>query len=199
MKKSLVVLIVVFVVALLAANWGCGTYNGLVSQEEEVNAAWAQVQNVYQRRADLVPNLVATVQGAADFERGTLTDVINARAKATQITVDSSVLNNPQKFQQFQAAQGELGGALSRLMAVVERYPDLKANQNFLDLQSQLEGTENRIAVERRKFNETAQRFNARIRTVPASFVANMAGLHHKEYFQAEPTAQKAPEVKFGH
>ncbi|MFN8179773.1 MAG: LemA family protein [bacterium] len=199
MKRSLVVLIVVFVVVLLGANWGCGTYNGLVSMEEGVNSAWAQVQNVYQRRADLVPNLVATVQGAADFERGTLTDVINARAKATQVTIDSSVLNDPAKFSQFQAAQGELGGALSRLLVAVEKYPDLKANENYLQLQSQLEGTENRIAVERRKFNEVAQGFNARIRTVPTNFVANMAGLHHKEYFQADATAQKAPEVKFGH
>jgi LemA protein len=198
MKRSLVVPLVVVAIALLAANWGCGTYNSLVGLDEEVNSAWAQVQNVYQRRADLVPNLVATVQGAADFERGTLTDVIEARAKATQVTIDESVLNDPEKFATFQAAQGELSGALSRLLVAVERYPDLKANQNFLALQSQLEGTENRITVERRKFNDVAQRFNARIRVVPTNIVANFGGFHRKSYFEADAAAQKAPEVKFG-
>jgi LemA protein len=196
--KKLVVPAVVVAIALLAANWGCGSYNQLVGLDEQVTAAWAQVQNVYQRRADLVPNLVATVEGAADFERGTLTDVIEARAKATQITVDESIVNDPQKLAAFQAAQGELSGALSRLLVAVERYPDLKANQNFLALQSQLEGTENRIAVERRKFNEAAQTFNARIRVVPTSLIARLGGFQRKAYFEADAAAQKAPEVKFG-
>jgi LemA protein len=196
--KKLAVPAVVVVIALLAANWGCGSYNQLVGLDEQVTAAWAQVQNVYQRRADLVPNLVATVEGAADFERGTLTDVIEARAKATQITVDESIVNDPQKLAAFQAAQGELSGALSRLLVAVERYPDLKANQNFLALQSQLEGTENRIAVERRKFNDTAQTFNARIRRLPTSLVARIGGFERKAYFEADAAAQKAPEVKFG-
>jgi len=196
--KKFVVPAVVVAIALLAANWGCSSYNQLVGLDEQDTAAWAQVQNVYQRRADLVPNLVATVEGAADFERGTLTDVIEARAKATQITVDESIVNDPQKLAQFQAAQGELSGALSRLLVAVERYPDLKANQNFLALQSQLEGTENRIAVERRKFNETAQTFNARIRVLPTSLIAQVGGFERKAYFEADAAAQKAPEVKFG-
>ena len=196
--RKLVVPIVVVLIALFAGNWGCGTYNGLVQMDESVTATWAQVQNVYQRRADLIPNLVATVEGAADFERATLTDVINARAKATQITVDESIVNSPEKLQQFQAAQGELSGALSRLLVAVERYPDLKANQNFLSLQSQLEGTENRIAVERRKFNETAQAFNARIRVMPTALVARFGGFTRKAYFEADAGAEKAPQVKFG-
>ena len=195
--KKWAIPIVAFVVVLFAANWGCGSYNSLVSMEEGVNSAWAQVQNVYQRRADLIPNLVATVQGAADFERGTLTDVIEARSKATRITVDESILNDPQKFAQFQAAQGELSGALARLLVAVEAYPALKANENFLTLQSQLEGTENRIAVERRKFNEAAQAFNAAIRRLPAALVARLAGFQRKAYFEAETAAQKAPEVQF--
>lgn len=195
--KKLVLPVLAFVIVLLVANWGCGGYNSLVSLEEEVNAAWAQVQNVYQRRADLVPNLVATVQGAADFERGTLTDVIEARSKATRITVDESILNDPEKFAQFQAAQGELSGALARLLVAVEAYPTLKANENFLALQSQLEGTENRIAVERRDFNQVAQRYNALIRRLPTALIARLGGFERKAYFEADPTAQKAPEVKF--
>jgi len=196
--KKLAVPIVVVLIALFAANWGCGSYNSLVSLDEQVTASWAQVQNVYQRRADLIPNLVATVEGAADFERGTLTDVIEARAKATQITVDESIVDDPQKLAAFQAAQGELSGALSRLLVAVERYPDLKANQNFLSLQSQLEGTENRIAVERRRFNEAAQTFNARIRRMPTALVARLAGFARKAYFEADAGAQKPPEVNFG-
>lgn len=197
MKRSLVILIVVFVAVLLFANWGCGTYNGLVTQEEEVTSAWAQVQNVYQRRADLIPNLVSTVQGAADFERGTLTDVINARAKATGITVDSSVLNDPAKFQQFQQAQGELGGALSRLLVAVEKYPDLKANANFMELQSQLEGTENRIAVERKNFNEAVNDYNSYIRRFPTNLITGIFGFSPKGYFQSTPGSERPPEVKF--
>ena len=195
--KKFAVPLVVALLALFLGNWGCGSYNRLVGLDESVTASWAQVQNVYQRRADLIPNLVATVEGAADFERGTLTDVINARAKATQITVDESIVNSPEKLQQFQAAQGELSGALSRLLVAVERYPDLKANANFLSLQSQLEGTENRIAVERRKFNEAAQTFNARIRVMPTALVARLGGFTRKAYFEADATAQKVPEVKF--
>ena len=196
--KKFAVPVIVALIALFLGNWGCGSYNQLVKLDESVTASWAQVQNVYQRRADLIPNLVATVQGAADFERGTLTDVINARAKATQITVDASTLSSPEKLQQFQAAQGELSGALSRLLVAVERYPDLKANANFLSLQSQLEGTENRIAVERRKFNEEAQTFNARIRVMPTALVARFGGFTRKAYFEADATAQKVPEVNFG-
>jgi LemA protein len=196
--KKLVVPIAAFVLVLFVANWGCGSYNSLVTLQEEVNSAWAQVQNVYQRRADLIPNLVATVQGAADFERGTLTDVIEARAKATRITVDEKMLDDPEKFAQFQAAQGELSGALARLLVAVEAYPTLKANENFLTLQSQLEGTENRIAVERRNFNDTAQRYNAVIRRLPAALIARVAGFERRAYFEAEPTAQNAPEVQFG-
>jgi LemA protein len=196
--KKLIVPIAAFVIVLLAANWGCGSYNGLVSSEEEVIAAWAQVQNVYQRRADLIPQLVETVKGAASFERGTLTDVIEARSKATRITVDEKILNDPEKFAQFQAAQGEVSSALARLLVSVEAYPELKANENFLALQSQLEGTENRIAVERRRFNETAQGFNARIRRLPTALVARLGGFERKAYFEADPTAQKAPQVNFG-
>jgi LemA protein len=196
--KRLIVPVAAFVIVLLAANWGCGSYNRLVSSEEAVTAAWAQVQNVYQRRADLIPNLVETVKGAAAFERGTLTDVIEARAKATQITVDENLLNDPGKFAQYQAAQGEISGALSRLLVAVEAYPELKANENFLALQTQLEGTENRIAVERRNYNEAAQSFNAAIRRFPAAFVARLGGFQRKAYFEADAASRKAPAVNFG-
>ena len=194
-----VILLVLAVVLLLAGFGGCSSYNRLVALDESVSSAWAQVGNVYQRRADLIPNLVETVKGAADFEKSTLTQVVEARAKATQIQmeVSSEVLNNPQAFERFQAAQGELSGALARLLVAVERYPELKANENFLALQSQLEGTENRIAVERRNFNETAQTYNAQIRRIPARFIAAIAGFEKRPYFQAEPGAEKAPAVKF--
>jgi LemA protein len=173
----------------------CG-YNSMVQKEEAVTSQWAQVQNVYQRRADLIPNLVNTVKGYANFEKSTLTDVIEARAKATSINIDASKLNE-KTLKEFQAAQDGLKGSLSRLMVAVERYPDLKANQNFLELQAQLEGTENRITVERMKFNEATQDFNAYIRQFPQIMFSKMFGFKEKPYFQAAESAQKAPEVKF--
>lgn len=191
--------IVVLAVLLVAGVGGCNTYNSLVGLEESVEAAWSQVENVYQRRADLIPNLVETVKGAADFERSTLESVIQARASATQMqaTLSEDILNNPEAMQRFEQVQGELSGALARLLVAVERYPELKANQNYLALQSQLEGTENRIAVERRKFNETAQTFNARVRRFPTSLVASMTGFEKKAYFQAQAGAETAPKVEF--
>jgi LemA protein len=191
--------IVVLALLVIGGVGGCNTYNSLVSAEESVEAAWSQVENVYQRRADLIPNLVETVKGAADFEKSTLESVIQARASATQVqaTISEDILNNPEAMQRFEQVQGELSSALSRLMVTVERYPDIKANQNFLALQSQLEGTENRIAVERRKFNEAAQAFNARVRRFPTNVVASMTGFEKKAYFQAQAGAETAPQVDF--
>jgi len=182
----------------IAATMGLQScqYNTMVEKQEAVTAQWAQVENVYQRRADLIPNLVATVKGYADFEQETLTAVIEARAKATGITVDPSNLDAG-SIKQFQAAQDGLSSALSRLMVVVERYPDLKANQNFLELQAQLEGTENRIAVERKKFNETAQAYNTYIRKFPNNMIAGMFSFEKTEYFEADKGAEKAPKVEF--
>lgn len=183
-------------IVLILIMWGSSRYNSLVTKEEGVTAAWAQVENVYQRRADLIPNLVNTVKGYADFEKGTLTAVIEARSKATSVTIDPTKLNES-NIQQFQQAQDGLSSALSRLMVVVEKYPDLKANQNFMDLQAQLEGTENRIATERRNFNQTAQDYNTQIRRFPSNIFAGLFGFDKKAYFQAEAGAEKAPEVKF--
>lgn len=168
----------------------------MVQKEEAVTAQWGNVENVYQRRMDLIPNLVNTVKGYADFEKQTLTQVIEARAKATQVKISPDNLN-AESLKQFQSAQGDLSSALSRLMVVVEKYPDLKANQNFLDLQAQLEGTENRIAVERRKFNEMAQDYNTYIRKFPKNIWASMFGFEKKAYFEAEKGAEKAPTVQF--
>jgi LemA protein len=168
----------------------------MVSLEEGVTAQWSQVENVYQRRADLIPNLVNTVKGYAAHEKETLQGVIEARAKATSVNISPENLN-AQSLQQFQEAQSGLSSALSRLMVVVEKYPDLKANQNFLDLQAQLEGTENRIAVERRRFNETAQNYNTTIRKFPKNIMANIFGFEKKNYFEAEKGAEKAPTVQF--
>lgn len=197
MKTALAVLGGFVGLILLAVLWYVGIYNGLVGRQERVNGAWAQVQNVYQRRADLVPNLVETVKGAANFEKSTLTAVVEARAQVGGIKVDKSVLNDPQQFKKFEAAQGQLSGALSRLMVVIERYPDIKANANFRDLQVQLEGTENRIAVERRDFNETVVDYNTSIRRMPASVVAGIGGFKERPYFEAAAAAQKVPAVKF--
>ena len=197
MKKVLIILGVILAIVLLIVMWGTGIYNGLVQKDESVNGAWAQVQNQYQRRMDLIPNLVATVQGVANFEKSTLTAVIEARAKATQVTLSPQILNNPQAFQQFEQTQGALGSALSRLLVTVEQYPNLKANENFLQLQSQLEGTENRIAVERKRFNEVVQGYNATIRTIPTSLIAAIGGFQQKQYFQAVPGAEAAPKVQF--
>lgn len=197
MKKVLIFLGVLFVIAFIVVMWGVGKYNGLVQLDESVNGAWAQVQNQYQRRMDLIPNLVATVQGVANFEKSTLTAVIEARAKATQITLSPQLLNNPQAFQQFEQTQGALSSALSRLLVTVEQYPTLKANENFLQLQSQLEGTENRIAVERKRFNEVVQGYNATIRTIPTSIIAAIGGFQQKQYFQAQAGAETPPKVQF--
>jgi len=177
--------------------WGVGVNNGLVQKQIAVDAGWAQVENVYQRRADLIPNLVETVKGAANFEKGTLQAVIDARARATQMVISPEVLNDPAKFRQFQQVQGELSGALSRLMAVAEAYPDLKANRNYLELQSQLEGTENRIAQERQRFNTTVQAYNTAIRVFPATLVASFRDFGKKEFFAADARADKVPQVKF--
>lgn len=174
---------------------GCG-YNRLVDQDEGISQQWAQVENAYQRRADLIPNLVNTVKGVADFEKETLTGVIEARSKATGINLDPTNLT-PESIQGFQAAQDQLSSALSRLMVVVEKYPDLKANQNFLELQAQLEGTENRIAVERRKFNEAVGVYNKSVRKFPRVIIAKMFGFERKGYFEAEKGAETAPEVQF--
>lgn len=173
----------------------CG-YNTMVTMEEQVAAAWSQVENQYQRRADLIPNLVNTVKGYADFEQETLTQVIEARAKATSINVDASELD-PQQVQRFQEAQEQLSGALSRLLVTVERYPELKANQNFLELQAQLEGTENRIATERMRYNEIVQEYNAYIRSFPQNLIAGWFDFERKGYFEAESGAEQAPTVTF--
>ncbi len=196
MKKIWIILAVVAVVIFIMYSSVKGTYNTMVLRDEAVDASWAQVENVYQRRADLIPNLVNTVKGYASHERETLEGVIEARSKATSVNVNPENLNE-ESLQQFQQAQAGLSSALSRLMVVVERYPDLKANQSFLDLQAQLEGTENRIAVERRKFNESAQSFNTYIRTFPKNIYANLFGFEKKAYFEAEQGAEKAPEVTF--
>lgn len=183
---------------LIAGSMGLQScqYNSIVEKQEAVTAQWSQVENVYQRRADLIPNLVSTVKGYADFEQETLTAVIEARAKATSVNVDPSKLD-ASSIQQFQAAQDGLSSALSKLMVVVERYPELKANQNFLELQSQLEGTENRIAVERKKFNEAAQDYNTYIRKFPNNMIAGMFDFEKKEYFEADKGAETAPKVEF--
>ena len=196
MKKTWIILAVIAVVVLVMYSSVKGTYNSMVTKDESVSASWAQVENVYQRRADLIPNLVNTVKGYASHEQETFTAVIEARSKATSINVDANNMT-PQMLEQFQEAQAGLSSALSRLMVVVEQYPDLKANQNFLDLQAQLEGTENRIAVERRKFNESAQSFNTFIRQFPKNIYANIFGFEKKNYFEAESGAENAPEVNF--
>lgn len=196
MKKSTIAIIVIAAVVFILYFSLKGTYNRMVTMEEQVTGAWSQVENVYQRRADLIPNLVNTVKGYAAHEQETLTQVIEARAKATQVSVNPENLDE-QSIQQFQQAQQGLNSALSRLMVVVERYPDLKANQNFLDLQSQLEGTENRIAVERRNFIETARSYNTQIRQFPNNLLAGMFGFEKKAYFEGEQGSEQAPEVQF--
>ncbi|MDR1861177.1 MAG: LemA family protein [Bacteroidales bacterium] len=196
MKKSFIIIGIIVVAAFLLYRSGKGSYNSMVEKDEAVSAAWAQVQNVYQRRADLIPNLVNTVKGYAQHEKETLEGVIEARAKATQVTVDPAKLT-PEMLQQYQQAQDGVSSALGRLMVVVEQYPDLKANQNFLDLQAQLEGTENRITVERQKFNDTARDYNTFIRSFPRNIFAGWFGFDKKAYFEAQAGADKAPEVKF--
>lgn len=183
-------------VLAIIALWVANVYNGLVVQQEEVETAWAQVENQYQRRIDLIPNLVATVKGYATHEQETLQGVIDARAKATQVTVDPTNAT-PEQLAAFQAAQGELSQALGRLLAVAESYPDLKANENFRDLQQQLEGTENRIAVARQNFNDAARKYNTEIRRFPKNIIAGAFGFERKPYFEAEEGANKAPKVEF--
>jgi LemA protein len=196
MKKSVIAIGIVLLLVLMLIFSVKNSYNKMVTMDEGVSAQWSNVENVYQRRADLIPNLVNTVKGYAAHERETLEGVIEARAKATSVTIDPSKLD-AQSMQKFQQAQDGLSSALGRLMVVMERYPDLKANQNFMDLQAQLEGTENRISVERRKFNETAQQFNTYIRRFPQVLFAGMFDFEKKTYFEAEKGAEKAPEVQF--
>ena len=196
MKKGYIVLIVIGVIILAIFVWFRGSYNGMVKMSETVSAQWSNVENQYQRRLDLIPNLVNTVKGYAAHEQQTLTDVVNARAKATQTQINFEQLDEA-SMQRLNRTQGELSSALSRLMAISESYPDLKANQNFLELQAQLEGTENRIAVERRKFNDTVRTYNAYIRQFPKNIIAGMFGFTPKPYFEANAGAENAPKVEF--
>ncbi|MCA6078452.1 LemA family protein [Fulvivirga sedimenti] len=191
MKKIIPIAII-----LLLVVWGVGAYNGLVSKDEDVEGQWAQVETAYQRRADLIPNLVETVKGYADFEQETLTGVIEARAKATQVTIDPSNLT-PEAIAQFEQAQQGLSSALSRLLVTVERYPNLKADQQFLNLQAQLEGTENRIAVARNRFNESVRDYNKSVRTFPTVLFAKLTGFDQKGYFESSEGADQAPQVNF--
>src|SRR5256712_10315389 len=205
MKLGLIGCIGVLILVLLVfGGWFIGVRNHLVVLDQAVQSQWAQVENDYQRRYDLIPNLVRTVQGAANFEKSTLEAVVNARSRVGQVAAPagapgaaSNIPNNPQALAQFEAAQGALSNALSRLLVVVERYPDLKANSNFLELPSQLEGTENRIAVERRRYNEVAQQFNASVLKFPASLVSNMFGFKPKAYFRGAAGSNVPPEVNF--
>lgn len=189
-------LIAIIIVAVIAAIYGVSTYNGLVDKQETVDKQWANVQNAYQRRADLIPNLVSTVKGYANHEEQVLIGVVEQRAKATQMTIDPANLT-PEKLKEYQAAQGELSSALGKLMMIRENYPDLKANTNFLQLQDELAGTENRINVERNKFNEEAKAYNASIRKFPANVVAGFGDFAQKAYFEADQASQTAPQVEF--
>ena len=193
MKKSTIITLAVVAAVVV---WLIGAYNGMVTAEEGVQSAWSQVENVYQRRMDLIPNLVSTVKGYASHEAETLEGIVNARSKATQVTVDPENLT-PEELQKFNEAQGELSGALGKLLAITEAYPDLKANQNFLELQAQLEGTENRIATERKKFNEVAMGYNTLIRRFPKSIIASVFGFERKGYFEAQEGAENAPKFEF--
>lgn len=202
MKKGLAIglgcLAIILIAALVLGFAAWGTYNNLVTLRVAVDTAWAQVENVYQRRADLIPNLVATVQGYASHEKEVFEAVTASRAQVGSIKITPEMLNNPAEFQRFQQAQAGLTSALSRLLAVAENYPELKANQNFLELQSQLEGTENRIAVERRRFNEAARLYNTKIMQFPTNIFARIFGFEKKEFFQSAPGSEKAPVVDFG-
>jgi len=200
MNKNIILAGLGIVVLLVGLTFlgGCASYNRLVDRSQEVDKQWAQVQNVYQRRADLIPNLVATVSGAANFEKSTLTEITSARASVGQLKVDrNSAPTDPAALEQFQKAQGALSSALSRLLVVVERYPDLKATANFRDLQAQLEGTENRITVERQRFNEVVQKYNVATKQVPDLFLARMFGFQAKPYFTAKEGAETPPQVQF--
>lgn len=196
MKKFLIPIGILLVLGIFIYTKAVGTYNTFVQKEEVINGQWAEVETQYQRRTDLIPNLVNTVKGYAEFEQETLTGVIEARAKATSVNVDASNLT-PEKLAEFQGAQDQLSGALGRLLVSVERYPELKANQNFLELQAQLEGTENRIAVARRNFNQSVQDYNSNLRTFPNNIFAGWYGFEQKGYFEASEGAENAPSVQF--
>lgn len=200
-SKTLIIVGVIVFFIVVVGLWAMSGYNNLVSLDQATQAQWAQVESSYQRRADLIPNLVETVKGAAKFEKDTMTEVTEARAKVGQATINpgANPANDPQALEKFQKAQDQLSSALSRLMVVVEKYPDLKATQNFRDLQSQLEGTENRISVERMRFNEAAQAFNTKRDSFPTTVIAGFFGsrFQHKAYFTSQPGAEKAPQVKF--
>ena len=192
------ILVILAVFAIVCALALMGSYNRLVKSQQAVDSQWAQVQNVYQRRSDLIPNLVNTVQGAANFEKSTLTEVTNARASVGRVQLDpNKAPTDAKQLEEFQAAQGQLSNALSRLLVVAENYPQLRATQNFQTLQAQLEGTENRIAVERNKFNEVVQSYNTQVRSFPTNFIAGMFGFAPRPYFSAQPGAEKAPTVNF--
>lgn len=196
-RRGLTLTIIVVAVVLLLVFWGVGQYNSLVVLDEQVNTSWSQVENQYQRRADLIPNLVETVKGYATHERETLEGVINARAKASQPIIQTGEGMTQEQLNQFQQAQGDLTSALNRLMVVVERYPELKADENFRQLQAQLEGTENRITTARMDFNNEAQQYNTKVRRFPTNIFAGLFGFHQRPYFQAEAGAEQAPQVKF--
>ncbi len=196
-RPLLIALVVIAVLIIVVVGWAISINNQLVRLEQDVNEKWAQVQNVYQRRADLIPNLVETVKGFATQERTVLEEVTRARASASGVQLTPEALNDPKALERFQAVQNQLSGALSRLLVTVERYPELKSNQNFLALQSQLEGTENRIAVERRRFNESVREYNTRLRIFPGSLVAGFTGFKPKAFFEAAPDAATPPKVKF--
>jgi LemA protein len=196
MKKALIPILIIAVVGIFIYTKAVGTYNQFVQTEEVINGQWAEVETQYQRRADLIPNLVNTVKGYADFEQETLTEVVNARAKATSINLDPANLT-PENIEAFQQAQDQLSGSLSRLLVTIEKYPDLKANQGFLDLQAQLEGTENRISVARRNFNQSVQSYNSHLRTFPNNIFAGWYGFETKGYFESAAGAENAPTVQF--
>ena len=196
-RRGLIITIIVVAAVLLLVFWGVGQYNSMVVLDEQVNTSWSQVENQYQRRADLIPNLVETVKGYASHERETLEGVINARAKASQPIVQAGDGMTQEQLNQVQQAQGDLTSALNRLMVVVERYPELKADENFRQLQAQLEGTENRITTARMDFNNEAQQYNTKVRRFPTNIFAGLFGFHQRPYFQAEAGAEQAPQVKF--
>jgi LemA protein len=197
MRPGLVALIIVVILVVAGIGWAISVNNQLVRLDQGVSETWAQVQNVYQRRADLIPNLVETVKGFAAQERSVLTEVTEARARATGVQLTPQALNDPKALERFQAAQNQLTGALSRLLVVVERYPELKSNQNFLALQTELAGTENRIAIERRRFNQAVREYNTRLGLFPGSLVARFVGYQPKAFFEAAPDAATPPKVKF--
>jgi LemA protein len=197
MRRTSPILLIVLGLVVILIFWGCSGYNGLVSQDENVKKVWNDVQTQYQRRADLIPNLVNTVKGEANFERGTLTDVINARARATSMQINPDNLTN-ENVEKFQQAQAQLSGALSRLLVTVEQYPTLRANDAFRNLQAELAGTENRISVSRRDFNGAVQEYNTRVRRFPTNLMAGIMGFHPRTGFTADPGAQNAPRVDFG-